>query len=162
MSKRLSLEEARELLKIDKTNLDIQCATHSEIFQDISESRLIAMDIEDTLKTELEEVKARLATEIRVKAAESNEKITEASLMQQVIQKKEYKRKLAELAKAHTEANKWSIMRESFLQRGKMLREVVQLFSDGYFTDISVRSTDTSDGAYIQARNKIKKRYSNK
>lgn len=150
-----SLEDAKESLQINRNRLDSMCSEHPQSFFNVSEALAKAIDLRDTLKDELGKVSARLSKDIRQEFVLNGEKITEVRLEQEVLLRREYTSSFEDYMEAKLNADYWQGMRDSFMQRGRMLQEVCQLHLAGYFSEIAVKTPEIEKVSYDGARKRI-------
>lgn len=106
----------------------------------------------DALKLDLEEAEAEESKKLRELAFQRDEKVTEASLKQQL----KLIKRLQNLERDHlehkAEADKWAALRDSFKQRSYLLPELVAMhLSRLSRTSVSGAMTDLSEARREQA-----------
>ncbi len=150
----ITLEEAKELLLIDKFSLDTVCEQHPELYNKVAEAHIMTLSIRDAKKDEMERIWAERAQHYRTHATE---KVTEAKVQELVLIDPLYTKAQEEFGDAKLEADLWGVMRDSFSQRASMIKSLSDLYTSGYFNLVSVQSTKPKQAAYHQTRDKIAK-----
>lgn len=108
-------------LEIDPTELDKELIEQPSKFAWVASLHEHAKDMANQLKSELEELKAELDTEVRIKAAEEETKVTEAMVKNLVLQDDRYKFANEAYLAANRLANLLGVGREAFNMRANML-----------------------------------------
>src|ERR1700693_5199531 len=119
-----SRTEFRAQLQIDEDDLDRCMIEHAGLFDQVADTLVEAEARRDTLKLELEEVTAELAQGIRRRATQSEEKLTEASLKEQLQTLPRIRELNRELLESSTETDRWSATKESYKARANRLKEI--------------------------------------
>ncbi|MCK5642276.1 MAG: hypothetical protein KAJ19_15830 [Gammaproteobacteria bacterium] len=136
----ITLEEARDLLTIDKNQLDEVCLTHANIFDDVADTHAQAVGERDYAKDELSKVYAEIISDLRQDAAEKGNKVTEKGLEAAAHLEKDYIKANEAYLETKLEADRWSIKKDSFLQRSSMIKRLCDLHQSGYYTSRTVES----------------------
>lgn len=151
----LALERFRSNLRIEKDDLDNCLVEQPELYDHVGEALSLAIAERDSTKLDLEEAEAEEGQKIRSRAAQMDEKLTEASVREQLTLNSRLMklRRLQLEQKALVDA--WSVLKESFQQRSYMLRElapvhIARLFGSGN----SVR-VDAKNAVADTARDRI-------
>jgi len=144
--KGLTLEEAKELLSIDKDNLDDVCLTHADIFDTVADKHARAVSERDFKKDELSKVHSDIAKKLRSDASEKGEKITEKGIEASILLDEDYIEANEEYLEAKLEADLWSIRKDSFLQRSSMIKRLCELYLAGYYTSSSIKGVEEAGG----------------
>lgn len=114
-------------LEIDRDGLDDCLVKQPELFYHVSEAYVIAVAERDEVKLKLDEAIAGLDQQIRRKAAEDDERITEATIQQRIKVAPLIQQLQREHLSVRQEADSWQALKEAFQQRSYMLRELVAL-----------------------------------
>lgn len=146
MDKRIKqvLDNYRGKLRIDRLALDDGIEEHASLFYEISEEHALAMSRRDTAKAAMDEVYSISADQVRRDFSESKDKHTEAQIKEAVVLDPDYLAAIAQYQDRAKEAALLGAMKDSFEQRGRMLRELAQLYISGYFSITSVRGSEFS------------------
>lgn len=156
----LDLSELRAKLQIDKHNLDEECIQQPSLYQTLSEQHVLAVSVRDTLKEEMQIEDAVLAEEIRKRLTSTpGERSSETRIGDLVQQEQRHIAKQRKWAAAVTRAATLGAMVTAADQRGKMLRELAQLYVAGYYDRVVASSgRRTTDAAVaIVAREGMRK-----
>jgi len=117
-------------LAIDKHSLDDQIEEQSALFFEVCEAFALAQSMRDEAKTALDEQYAICADEYR----RTLDKATEGAIKEAVAIDKEYLDAVANLQERQKQMAMIGAMRDAYESRGRMLRELAQLYISGYFT----------------------------
>lgn len=150
----LGLEEARERIKINKHDLDTELIQQSVLFDEIAERAVMSASTRDEMKRKTDETYAKRARYFRDTA---KEKITEGRIAELTELDPAYMKAKDAFEEAKLEASLWSVKKETYLQRGLMLRELCGLYTAGYFSTTSVQSSTPAQELSRQtARSKLR------
>ena len=141
---KLTLENVKDLLIIDKTNLDKIVENQAALYDDIADKATEIKSLRDDLKGKVDETFAKLSLNYRKEAEEKGEKMTEAKLQQLVQTDAEYKKINNEYQDLKLETELWANKKESFLQRASMVKELCGLYQANYWQLSSVKGNDTT------------------
>ena len=143
------IAEFRGALKIDRRSLDEAVEQHAELYLRVQEAYVFAKSIRDERRTAMDEVYAEQSESARKQLSKSGEKWTESQVKDWVAVSKEYLDAQANYQETSKRAELLGVMVAAYEQRGKMLRELAQLFIAGYFTLNAVRGAQhaASDAA---------------
>jgi len=139
------LEIYQQKLAINKFQLDDDIETQAIYFYEIAEKTAQALAERDTLKATFAETEGMLYLEIKHECAENGTKTTETMLHNMVLEAPAYQQANLDLLEAKAYADKWLVLKESFIQRGFMLREMAGLYVAGYFSEFSVKATPETE-----------------
>lgn len=151
----LTLREAKALLLIDKYNLDDECINQSSVFSHVADQCAEAGSMSDCAKQLLAQTDADVAEKIRIKASEENIKLSEAKLQEQILLDERHQKAFSEYAEAKLNADKWYSMKEAFVQRSFMLKDLCGLFYAQYFTKESVNINPSAVEKEIEDNRKL-------
>lgn len=156
------LDKYREALHISKHQLDDAMITQPQLYQEVSEGFVNASSLRDASKSDLERLDAKIAGEIRMKLTKAGERFSETRVGDEVIQDPRHIAAYNKHQALVKRAALYSSLQFSFEQRGKMLRELGQLFQAGYFSQVEVRTSETSarDARASIVRSTLKQRRS--
>lgn len=162
---RLTSEEAsaftryRGLIALDRNDLDTAAEQQAQLYMEVSDHHVDAVSARDKAKSDLALVDAELALAVR---RSQEKKMSEGAVYDEVIIHPKHRAAAADYeAKRHT-AEKWGALRDDFEMRSKMIQQLTQQFSTGYFSisrsgssTHAVRRTLAADGreALHDARN---------
>lgn len=151
----LTLKEAQKLLLIDKYALDIVCVEQPELFSRIALAHSKAVNLRDKGREDLVIGDAEISNSLRLTSEKTEMKLTEAKLSLQVVVHETHIKNNEEYLELKLEADQWSALRESFLQRASMIKLLCELYLSDYFSTKSVTSNKIGDEVMTS---KIKKR----
>lgn len=143
ISKQALLALLRSKVQINRNALDTTVEEQPELFRQAAEEHVYAVSRRDAAKDNLLRVDAREALHLRDDKYK-DQKVTESRVNDEVLQSPAHLTAYSEYSSAKQEADEWSVLREAFEMRGKMLRELVGLYATGYFgtaTGVSARET---------------------
>lgn len=153
----LTLEEAQELLLIDRNNLDTECSRYSDVLYKIGTAAAIAVSERDEAKLSLDQAYANKAQQIRTQAERDSVKLTEAKIEEMVKTSEDYIDANTEFLEKKLQADLWYSMKDAFSGKGKMLVEVCNLFLAGYFGEKVIRGDKSvEEVSYKETRAKMK------
>lgn len=151
--RRLTIQEARESLKIDRDDLDTELTLQPGLFADVSKEWAMSMSRRDKLKDEVATTRARLYIDFRKKKAD--EKPTETLLASYIEIEPEYAEVRNRYLDACAETDEWSSIKEAFMQRSYAIKDLVVLFQASYFSPSSVAGPKSSEAEYERGRQRI-------
>lgn len=125
--KTINREQLLADLEIDREDLDTCLIKQPELFYHVSEAYVVTVSERDEVKLRLEEAIAELDQQIRRKAAEDDERVTEATIQQRIKAAPRIQQLQREYLSARQAADSWQALKEAFQQRSYMLRELVAL-----------------------------------
>ena len=141
-----SIEEAKKSLGINKFKLDEVCIEQPELFSTVASMHSQAVNLRDAAREALTIGDAEISNSLRIAAEKlTGSKLTEAKLSQQVSIHEEHKKLFDEYLKLKLEADHWSALRESFLQRSSMIKLLCELCLTDYWDTKSVKSNKSED-----------------
>jgi hypothetical protein len=124
-----------EDVKIDKFQLEKECAEHSELYRYWSKPTAEKKKIRDDLKIELKRLEGEIELDVRKGAVDIGVKITEGSVKAYINSCSKIVDKRKELAFAEFEVNKTVGDEESMKQRKAMINDLVQLYTKEYYAE---------------------------
>ena len=138
-------------LVIDKLDLDVELMSQAGLFHKVASEWAIAESRRDKLASELKELYYDLDTTTREMIEVSgNKKPTEGAIEAMVKSNPRYISLNHRYLAAVSEAQRWSVLKDSFHQRSFMLRDLVQLYMSEYFTK-EVIEGDSARGDAVKA-----------
>lgn len=150
------IEEFRDYLVIEKTALDEELSHQAELLFKISDEYALATALRDELKEKLAVVDAELDDEVRRDIEIAGDKVTEGMVKANIHTSKKHQQAYDAYARAKKRADRLLALKESFKDRGFMIRSLCDLFVSNYFEANSVRGNDRTDTAvYKQRRAKL-------
>lgn len=131
--KLLTLEDARELLLIDKNELDVACAMQPQIFEEVAYGYSMAVSERDNIKEDMAVVDAEIAFEYRSNCDRTGTKITENKLKEEVQMHKKHKDMHEKYMRSRIKVDEFAAIKESFYQRVEMLKKLADLYAGKYW-----------------------------
>lgn len=128
-------QELRQLLIIDKHELDDVASKHSDAYHIVSLRLGDYTSFRDEAKEQLVKIKAEVDAEIRNKYRRRDERITEADVKAQIILSPRVEAAIAALHKYERKVALYTSLEKSFQQRSSMIKVMAQLYSSGYWGD---------------------------
>jgi hypothetical protein len=120
----MKLSEATKLLLIDDTILAKECKTHSAIYNDILTEYTKSVSIRDQLKDKKDQV---WATEFLKCKSDTTKKVTDTEAKSLTETSKAYLEATDNYYKAKDVSDQWENLRNSYFQRGSMLKIIANL-----------------------------------
>jgi len=143
------INDLKQYLKIDKLALDEELTQQASLLYQISEEYAVAVGERDGLKESLaiEAAKAdqRAREQLGDKATEPKVKALVTLDEQRIAANGKY-------LDAKYQADALEALKDSFQQRGYMLRDLAQLYISNYYTTDSVRSTPQTNEALYRSK----------
>lgn len=146
------LEEFRQYLKINKSSLDNELVQHSQLFFTVAEAVVEAQALRDAAKESLANTDALLDAVVRLQLEKRHDKVTEAMVKGGVQTHLEHNHAFKSYIDAKREADLLSVLKDSFEQRGHMIRDLCKLFITQYYDEGSVRGTNRTDSVQYSIR----------
>lgn len=148
------LERLRSKLKIDPDALDEAVMQQPVLFDEVAEQATLLASRRDEAKSSMESLYEELSLKIRFKF--KGEKITNDEVAARVGSSPKYKDVEHEYARFMSDHAQWSTLRESFMQRGYMLREMCGLYASGYWGQSSVKGGAAGDAVVRRVRDSMR------
>lgn len=127
-------ERYREKIRIDRDQLDMSVEEQAGIYLSVSEQYVKAVSERDALRDQLARKDAEIAGAVRQKAEQNKSRATEAMINDAVMLHNDHIQLSERLSLAKKEVDLWMSLRDAFDQRMRMLRELVTLYTTGYFS----------------------------
>jgi hypothetical protein len=113
----------------------------ADIFYRVSKQFALAVSLRDQKKLERDEAIAQADDYLRRKADTAGTKVTEEGLKKAIQLDKEVSELLREVISLNTQVERWSALKEAFIQRSYAVKDMVALYSAGYWTTASMAAT---------------------
>lgn len=157
MSRDLTLDDYRKCLAINKYTLDDEFVEQADIFYRVSEAAAIAVSVRDAAKDTLARGKAQLELELRKDAVDSKVRVTDKEILANVEADEGTLVLTTDYLDKRTDADLWFALKESFIQRSYMLRNLGSIYIAGYYSDriVTGDNKQSSDTAYAMAQKKL-------
>ena len=128
------LKKFERALMISKEELDDALETQPRLMYEVGEIVALQISRRDAAKTHLAEMEAEADADIR----SSEEKVTEAQVKSLVRMSGTVSSATTKLNGLNLSVARWSNMKESIIQRGHALRELVNLYTANYYATAGV------------------------
>lgn len=133
----MDINEAKELLVIDKNSLDEECIKHSNIFLEVGRECAEAISLRDEAKEKKEEVWAKEFIKIK-----QGGKISDQQAKSMADSSDEYQNSLRDFLNKKRKADDWTIIKESWQYRAAMLKYLCELYISGFYGVIAISKED--------------------
>ena len=143
--------EFREYLKIDKDGLDEALSQQADLFFRVAEEYALAISEREEAKEGLNTVDADLGLKLRT-GKKADEKVTEGLIKDRVQKDPEHKVAFDTYAKKRRRAEQLAALKEAFQERGRMLRDLGNLYATGYFTITAAKGAASRVGREVLNR----------
>lgn len=130
------LEDLRKKLQIDEHSLEIELKNFPNLVDDVGQASVLAISYRDEAKQELDEIEAKVDSEIRSEAAEANEKVTEKDVESQKKLDPKVKAANKKFLDLKLEAAQWGVLKEAFEKKSYALSKLVDLYIANYYSEI--------------------------
>lgn len=145
-------DQFKQYLEVDKLNLDDELVNHAVLLGEVSDAYAEALCERDDLKEVLAQVDADISSEIREKLESNGKKATEAIVAADTLLSPQHQKAYKAYAEARSQAARLGALKEAFLARGYMIRDLCSLYVSNYFENSSVKSTGNTDRAEYEFR----------
>jgi hypothetical protein len=128
-----TLADLESTLRINELALEQECRDQPSRLYAVSKRLALLLSQHDAAKQELKEVEADIADRMRQQAAAEESKISEASIASQLpldLHVQEAANKLRDLKK---QMGQYEVLKESFVDRSRALRNLVDLYCSNYY-----------------------------
>lgn len=129
-----AVEEYRACLAIDRSKLDDAVAEQADLFARVSEVAVRSVSCADRAKLDLSVIEAAAGQRLREASVSAGERVTEAAVKESIDLDAEVRRAKLKLIAWRRAAETWQALRSAVDQRGRMLRDLTQLYASGYFS----------------------------
>ena len=151
-----SLEQLKGSLAIDKSVLDDEVIRQPMLFYAVSEQLTEALAERDAAKEWLATEDASLGVQWRAKLEKAKIRATEAIVTSHVQTDPRHTKAFDEWLEAKTKADRFLVLKDAFIQRSYMLRDLVALYSANYFEASSMKPTKMQEASqYANNRARI-------
>jgi phage I-like protein len=156
-------KELQQAIKIDENNLVKDCANQSEYFLKFADQLPKLYEAKQNAKDELDEAVSKISLMIRAKPEKYIDgKITDKAISDKAnIDPKVIKAK-RNLVKAETKFKRAENRARAFDQRRSMIKYIVELYHDQYWTTESLSDEDELNEKFREEVNKRNRKKSNK
>lgn len=127
--------DLRDKLRIDRDNLDFEIVAQPEYYYHAGNACAEAVSRRDQAYELIKQTDASLYIRIRTMVEDKGMKVTETLLTNMVIIEDDHVEANRNWVEAKGEADSLAVLRDSFQQRGYMLRDLVQLIVTGYYSE---------------------------
>lgn len=136
-------EELKSYLEIDKYALDDEISTQAVLYQQVAENYARWVSRRDAAYENVKVVDASVSLALKTAALKAGTKLTETTVASEVLLSTEHMEAVDAHLKAKEQADRNAALKDAFNQRCYMLRELGELFIAGYYSEISVKKTQS-------------------
>ena len=148
------IDEYKAALAIDRFSLDTCIQEQVILFSEVSEEAVTAIARRDTAKKAVDETLAETSLLVRQDALDEGRKMTEGLVKETVAMQENVMNAQSAYLEAKTESDHWAALKEAYMQRSYMIREMGALYVAGYFAEITVKGPDSEEAILKQAKEK--------
>jgi len=138
-SSKPTYRELEKGLLIDEYALDEDLANQADLFHRVGRELEDLISLRDAAQSKLDDVAAQKGIYLRSLARKRDEKWTEGEINARVRLADEYKEAAQELADLKAKCGRYSRLEKSFEHRSRALGKLVDLYTAGYFGDVTHR-----------------------
>lgn len=135
-----TLETLAGRLSINEHSLDVALREHPDLFYTVATELALAISNRDEAKMEVDEVEAKVASEIRHRASVDDEKVTDKSVSDQVKLDKRVQAASTKFIEQRLNAAKWTALKEAYESRSYAISKLVDLYLSNYYSTIEKKS----------------------
>jgi len=135
----MNIDEAKEKLFIEKNLLDDELINQPILYQEVAEEYAKAISRRDAANENVKRVDAELYKRIREIAAAEGTKVTEAMIQSEILTHPEHIEAYDAYLECKKQADLWATLKDSFSQRSYAIRDLVELYTAGYYADAGLR-----------------------
>lgn len=147
-----TLDQLRAALAIDKSALDDELIRQPMLMEQVGEAYAEACAQRDWAKEELETINSKLSHAARKRLAkDAKYKITEGMVLEEIQASPQHQKAFEDYLDAKLEADKLQALKDSFHQRGFMLRDLCNLYVSRYYEQNSVNSGHAVEATHYNA-----------
>jgi hypothetical protein len=121
------LQEYQRLLEVDTDNLDSEVARLPSVFYTVCDKLAEVTERRDRARDTLNQVNAAVADELRTEAERRGDRVVERRIESEIQINEKYRRAREAYLAACADEQRWSALRDAFLQKSYMLRLTVEL-----------------------------------
>ena len=156
----MDLTEIEAALLIDKHDLDTELLSQADLFYRVAQEYTKAVSIKDEAYELMKETDANLNLSIREAAEQAQEKITEAKISATVLSHDQHSQIFSKWLNAKEESDKLGHLKEAFIQRSYMLRDLAQLYIAGYYSEksVSAENVTSKDAVYKKRKERMRRK----
>lgn len=135
----ISFDEAKAGLRINKHELERELSEQPDLFARVAHMAVLWAGFRDTAKHKLAVVEAEVSALVRQQFADEGSKVTETAVKEEVVQHPNLKNQTRKYLETRREADLWQGYKDAYEQRGRMIRDLCQLYIAGYYQNSAVR-----------------------
>lgn len=151
-------EDLRTSLAVDRYALDDMLVQQPELIYEVGLFYARAVDQRDALKDDLARIMAEVSADVREEVKGLTPKVTEGGISERVLQNKKVLQAQEALREAKLAAAEAGELKEAFSQRSYMLKDLVNLYLNEYFTRTNNSVTSVKEVEAEKARDAHKRR----
>ena len=154
----ISIALVKSRLQFDRHQLDRELVEQPARYFEVAEQAALAQSRAVAAKEDLAKTEARLYPDCAADLEKRGLKSTETAIRNALLLDIDRTAAFDVLQRATFEAAQWQALRESFMSRGYMLRDLCQLTVSGFLSSDSVRTSSVDVKADAAKANLAKKR----
>lgn len=129
------IAELEKVAGVDKHALDDNLEEQPDLFYRVSKACAIANSQADIAKMNIDELTARLDGTYREDFAKAGEKVTDTAVKQAIANDPEIRQATTDWLEKREIAARWMALKDTYVQRSYVMKELVTLYTVGYFSD---------------------------
>jgi hypothetical protein len=146
-------DELRRRRRIDRNALDDELEQQAELYGEAAEAAAVAKSIVEGLEEEIKNHESETDKYIREQAAANDERITENEIKALVAGDEDRQKLVKRLLTAKDAQRRLEALSSSLKQRSYLLRDMVDLYLNGYFNEASAKGSEHARKDYKVERN---------
>ncbi len=150
----MDLKELEAALKIDKHDLDTELMSQADMFYRVAQEYAHITSVKDELYENIKQTDAKTNIMLRESFADRGTKATESQINAAVLDHQDHKEAFHDWITSKEEADKLGSLKEAFMQRSYMLKDLAQLYIAGYWSDKTVSAEDTTSKEAVYKKRK--------
>jgi hypothetical protein len=154
------LIELEKGLKIDENALEEVLQQQADLFYRVAKELALRISLRDQAKQELAEIEAEADIDLRKDARVNEEKITEKEIEAKKKLDTKVQRASDRFLKLTLQVGQWGALKDAYIQRSYVLKDMVALYLRSYYADSSIGSAQRnhSDTVGMEARRAMSER----
>lgn len=135
-------DELRKRRRIDRNSLDDELEQQAELYGEAAEAAAVAKSVVEGLEEQVKNHESEVDKYIRQQAQENEERITENEIKALVAGDADRQSLVEKLLSAKDAQRRLEALSSSLKQRSYLIRDLVDLYLNGYYADASARGSE--------------------